>query len=182
MNKRLIKACKQGKLEIVKFLVELKADITAEDNWAVQSASSNGHMETVKFLIENKADITALNNNWVVQSASSKGCLETVKFLVENKADITADGNRAVWWASQNGHMGTVKFLLSKGADFNMLTSKHKTYFLTLKWFRRWRFIIFLRRLTQVALPLYYSPGFPGWLKGKKCLEDFESEMKREKI
>ena len=37
-------ACSNGDLQVVKYLVENKADITADDNEAVKCASENGHL------------------------------------------------------------------------------------------------------------------------------------------
>jgi len=181
-------ASMDGHLETVKFLVTgdlavrgepprgnfepgNKAGITA-NNHAIWWASVNGHLEIVKFLIENKANVNA-DDIGPISGASKNGHLEIVKCLVENKADITANDNHAIQWATRRGHLEIVKFLLSKGADFKKLTPEHKTYFRTLKWFRRWRKIIFLRRLKQIALPIYYSPGFPGSFKERKSLETF---------
>jgi len=139
-------ACAEGRLERVKYLVELKADITANDNQALVFASQNGHLEVVKYLLTGEPG---------------------------NKADITARNNNPVLLASLFGRLEVVKFLLSKGADFSRLTPKHKTYFRTLKVIRRWRFFVFLRKLFQIALPLYFSPGFPGYFRGRKSLENF---------
>jgi ankyrin repeat protein len=165
-----------GDLETVKNLLENKADINAGNNGPLRCASANGHLEIVKFLVENKADVNAENN--AIQPACENGRLEIVKFLVENKADITANNNEAVQWASRFHRMEIVKFLLSKGADYSRMKGRDKKYFRSLKAWRRWRKVIFFRRLTQIALPLYYSPGFPGWKEGRKCLEEFVGEMK----
>jgi len=179
-NRPLWSASYAGHLDIVKFLVENKADIISRDNGPILMASANGHLETVKFLLENRANVEA-DNNFPIRTSSLRGRLDMVKFLVENKADITAEDNRSVRNASRHGHLEIVKFLLSKGADFNMLTSEHQIYFRSLKWFRRWRFVIFLRRLFQIALPLYYSPGFPGYFRGRKRLEKFVGKIEDEK-
>jgi len=179
-------ASENGHLETVKFLVTgdrepgNKADIASAGNEAIKEASKNGHLEIVKFLLaperEPKVDITS--KNWAFVCASQNGGTEIVKFLYESKVDISVDNNEAIQCASKYGHLETVKYLLSKGADFSKLTPEHKKYFRTLKVFRRWRINIFKRKLFQVVLPLYYSPGFSGALKGRKLLEEFVGEMK----
>ena len=49
--------------------------------------------------------------------ASENGHLEVVKFLESKGADIRADNDCAIRWASFNDHLEVVKFLESKGAD-----------------------------------------------------------------
>ena len=46
----LMFAAEIGHLNVVKFLVEKKADIHANDDYALRSAARNGHLEVVKFL------------------------------------------------------------------------------------------------------------------------------------
>ena len=47
----------EGHLEVVKFLVEKRANIQADNNYAVKCASMYGHLEVVKFLIANGAEL-----------------------------------------------------------------------------------------------------------------------------
>jgi len=173
----LVKACLEGDFEKVKNLIEFKADISANDNQAVRVASRHGHLEIVKFLTGLGADITA-KDNWALGAASVCGHFEIVKFLVENKADVKADDNFAVARAGGEDHLKIVKFLLDNGADFSSMRECHKIHFRTLKMWRRWRKKIFLRKLFETALPLYYSPGFPGALKGRFSLEEFVGGIK----
>ena len=55
-------ASKNGHLEVVKYLVENKANIHAQNDEALRLASENGHLEVVKYLVENKANIHAQND------------------------------------------------------------------------------------------------------------------------
>ncbi len=116
-------ASKNGHTEIVKYLVSLGADYTANNNNAVQWASGNGHLDTVKYLVSLGADYTADNNN-AVQWASLNGHLAIVKYLVSLGANYTADNNRAIQLASMNGHLETVKYLVSLGADYTADNNK----------------------------------------------------------
>ena len=50
IDKLLIKASSNGHLEIVKYLHENGADITAQNNYAIKYANLNGHLEIVKYL------------------------------------------------------------------------------------------------------------------------------------
>jgi len=164
-------------LDIVKYLVENKADLTAEDNQALRWASEEGHFDIVKYLVENGADPCAEESEALVL-AGEGGHLEIVKYLVENKADISSMEDLAISSASRNGELEVVKYLLENGADFSKLSLEHKNYFRSLKAVRRWRRKILLRRLNETALPLYYSPGFPGFLKGKSSLDRFVKKVK----
>ncbi len=101
-NKNWIRiAAEKGHLDLVKYLVSIQshnmtlADVTTNNNYAVQAASKNDRLEIVKYLVSVGADITA-NNNRAVQIASEYGHLETVKYLVSIGADITANNNEAV--------------------------------------------------------------------------------------
>ena len=54
---KLNKACKYGKLNIIKYLISQGANIRADDDWAVVWASYNGHLETVKYLVSQGAKL-----------------------------------------------------------------------------------------------------------------------------
>ena len=127
-------------LKTIKYLHENGADITADNNYAIEWTSRNGHLEVVKYLHENGADIT--ENKYAIDWASHNGHLEVVKYLHANGAvisvikwacinghldvvkylhihgaDIAAGNNHAIRWASRNGHLETVKYLHENGAD-----------------------------------------------------------------
>lgn len=46
-------AARNGHLEVVKYLHQNGADITADNNYAVRKAAANGHLEVVKYLQAN---------------------------------------------------------------------------------------------------------------------------------
>ncbi len=116
-SKHIQLASENGHIEIVKYLVSLGADYTANNNRAIQWASLNGHLAIVKYLVLLGADYTA-NNNRAIQCASRNGHLAIVKYLVLLGADYTANNNYAIQWASGNGHLTVVKYLVSLGADY----------------------------------------------------------------
>jgi hypothetical protein len=57
-----ITAAESGHLEVLKWLHENGADITAQDNKALICAAESGRLEVVKWLHENGVDIAVLNN------------------------------------------------------------------------------------------------------------------------
>ena len=59
------------------------------------------------------------NNDRALRWASSEGHFGVVKFLIEKGADIHADSDRALKWASSEGHLGIVRLLIEKGADIH---------------------------------------------------------------
>ena len=64
-------------IEVVKYLHENGADITANDNYVVICAAENGYLDMVKYLHENGADVTT-GNNYAVRWAARNGYLEVV--------------------------------------------------------------------------------------------------------
>ena len=166
----LILASKNGHLETVKNLIEIGADVTAQDNCAVRWVSGNGHLEMVEYLVENKADITAQDNE-PIRWASENGHLEVVKYIVKVGADVTAQDNGAVIWASKNGHLKMVEYLLSEGADMDKLTPKHKEYIKQKRAYSKWRRIHLRNWIRKVLIPLYYSPQNRGGIQAKKDLQ-----------
>jgi len=170
INDKLIQACINGKIDIVKNLVENKADITVENNELLTVATCHGHFNIVKFLVENKADISAQNYE-SVRWGSYHGYLDIVKFLVENKADISTKDNWSVKFASYRGHLEVTKFLLSLGADYSKVNSVMQIKLLQDKYFRKWRKIVLKRFICKVITPLYYASGFKGAEKEKILME-----------
>ena len=116
----------QDLLKIIESLHINGADITADNNYAIELVSRNGHLEVLKYLHENGADITA-KDNCAIRCASGNGHLEVAKYLHTNGADITAENNCAIRWASENGHLEVVKYLYTNGSD---ITDKNNYAFL----------------------------------------------------
>ena len=114
-DESLVWASRDGKLMIVKYVVENGADINYRDNEALRFASENGHLPIVKYLVENGADITA-DDNEPIKASSENGYLSVVKYLVLHGADIIHD-NSPLRLASLNGHLPIVKYLVENGAD-----------------------------------------------------------------
>jgi len=85
-------------------------------------SSRNGHLEIVKCLIDHRAEVNAKTNAdyTALIWSSYHGHLKTVKYLINNGADIEAkdnDGKTALIWSSYHGHLKTVKYLINNGTD-----------------------------------------------------------------
>ena len=75
---------KEDHLDVVKLLLESKADVNAEHTdgrTALMAAAQNGHLEIVKMLLESKADVNAKDNDGVtaLMLAAVEGHVDVVK-------------------------------------------------------------------------------------------------------
>ncbi|AKI79733.1 putative ankyrin repeat protein [Acanthamoeba polyphaga mimivirus] len=116
LDSQLVNSCKIGNLSMIKYLIDLDADIKADNDSAVRLASKKGYLEIVKYLVSQGANIRS-DNDYAVRLASRKGHLEVVKYLVSQGANIRSDNDYAVKWASENGHLEVVKYLVTQGAN-----------------------------------------------------------------
>lgn len=95
-------------------------------------AAENGALDIVKFLVQKGADISAFdeNGNPALMKAAMFGHLEVVQFLVVNGADPN-QGNLVkttpLWWAVFSDELEIVQFLLANGGDANAKTLEGKT-------------------------------------------------------
>ena len=119
----LILAASQGHCEMVKMLLDNKADVNAQGGYygsALQAASARGHEQVVKMLLDDKADVNAQGGYYcsALQAASARGHEQVVKMLLDNKADVNAQGGRyrsALHAAAYIGHTGTLGLLITSG-------------------------------------------------------------------
>ena len=117
-----------GNIELVKMLLEKKADVNARKTDGATPlflAAIRGHTEIVKLLLDYKADVNRglPDGDTPLHTAAWNGHPEVVKILLENKADVNArkrpDGDTPLHAAAWNGHLEVVKILLEKKADVN---------------------------------------------------------------
>jgi len=123
-KERLLKKAVENKnFDIVKFLVENNADVTANQNEALFASTKQvcrGEKCTIaKFLLENKADITVADNA-IVRKAVFAEDFNFLNFLIENKADINSEQGSALRIAIQMDNFNMVKFLVENKADVNI--------------------------------------------------------------
>lgn len=81
-------ACSDGRLDLVKFMVENGADIQENENYPIQLASGKGHLEVVKYLIEKGANVVD-DDNLALRRAIKWDHLEVVKLLIKHGAEVT---------------------------------------------------------------------------------------------
>ncbi|TKZ36187.1 ankyrin repeat domain-containing protein, partial [Brachyspira catarrhinii] len=92
---------------------------------ALMIASYFGLNDIVKELIEDKADINAqdINGKSSIFFAIERDNIETLNTLIENKANVNIQDSKGITpliWASGNGKTEAVKILLKNKADINI--------------------------------------------------------------
>ena len=64
-------SAKNGRMEMVKYLVELGADIHAENEYALRWSAKHGHLEIVKYLVELGAEEGRPNKKKLAEDEST---------------------------------------------------------------------------------------------------------------
>jgi len=120
----LMAAAYQGKMDLVKQLLEAGAEVQQEGysvskdepETAADIAAYSGHLEILQLLLE-KGGHTA---DETIFKAASAGHLDVVKFFLGKGADVNKPSTEgktllmvAAWW----GHVELVEYLLGAGAD-----------------------------------------------------------------
>ena len=147
-TKALWNAVTTGNVDLVRFLHERGADITAADNFALFTAAYAGHIKTIEYLCEHGAKLdlyyddalqrAALSgrldiikllhdpdspyNDAIFVNAAYIGRLDIVQYLHEQGADITAHEQAAFYYAAQNGDLELVKYLHENGVDIHRIS------------------------------------------------------------
>lgn len=115
----LTQAVSEGRLDIVKFLVENGADIHADDDTPVFYSVFRGNTKNLssilKYLVE--ADKFTEHMNYAFQHACEIGNYEVVSYLLKKGADVNYDYGCALKYAAMNGHVKIVKLLIDNGID-----------------------------------------------------------------
>ena len=105
-------ACRDGNIAVVKRLLFLLADPSANGNWAIQLASKHGHLEIVKLLLDDPRVDPSTSDNLAIRCASHNGHTEVVKLLLEDpRVDPSVYYNQAIRNSRENGHTEVVDLL-----------------------------------------------------------------------
>ena len=101
---------------------------------ALMYASEQGRLEVVKYLVENGADVNAQSGKQgrgtALIYASATNRTIVMEYLLEQGADINATttfNETALIWATAQGHVKAVNLLLKKKADTKIKNKKEKT-------------------------------------------------------
>ena len=115
-------SCRNGHLEVAKWLVETfdDIDVHVDDEYVFRWSCYNGQLEVVKWLIETFDDINVhIKNDDAFRWSCKNDQLEVVKWLIETFDDI----NIHVWddyafeWSCTRGHLGVSKWLIAITGD-----------------------------------------------------------------
>ena len=134
------KACKEGNLEVVQYLIEKKSvnknkKDTSFNYTPLHTASRHGHLSIVQYLIENQnvdKDIKGEFQRTPLLCACLGGHLQVVEYLIGKGANMdTQDqyGKTPLHYVCENGNTDIVKCLISKGANKNIKNIYDKTPF-----------------------------------------------------
>ncbi|QGR53619.1 ankyrin repeat-containing protein [Moumouvirus maliensis] len=124
MNECLHFAIKDGKLDVVKFLIEKGAEFCPYNNHHIYDSfeicSRKGHMETVKYLLSLVNDVNKLFCFYDKNMRSLLSDVEYCKILVERGLGY-GNHNECLKHCVKNGYIDSVKYLVSIGADIQSI-------------------------------------------------------------
>lgn len=126
-NTALTLACFQGRHEVVKLLVERKANIEHRAKTGLtplMEAASGGYVEVGQVLLDHGADVNASpvpsSRDTALTIAADKGHCRFVELLLDRNATIEVKnkkGNSPLWLACHGGHLDVVQLLVNRYAD-----------------------------------------------------------------
>lgn len=99
---------------------------------ALRFAVRNNKIDIVKLLVEHKAEVDVKANDKATPFASSigKGFTEIAEYLIKNGANINnidKDNDTPLMYCAQSGNLATVKFLLQYEPDLTIKNNSGKT-------------------------------------------------------
>lgn len=132
----LHKACKKNYENIVKWLMELGADVNGRSIFTCRTplfaACKTGNKFIVEYLLGHDAEINVKDykKETPLFGACKNGHVEIVKFLLEHGADVNRKNNSTetpLFIACENGHEKIVELLIEYGANVNVKNEYEET-------------------------------------------------------
>jgi len=139
----LILSCQYGFLDMVKFLVENKADINlqAKNGYTPLIAAAGVSQEIVEYLISKGADVslktkdgTTAFTRSIIGVLSERVTMDVAMILLEKGANVDeaaitgrTEDYTCLMKAARNNHPDLAKFLVKNGADVNAKAKDGKT-------------------------------------------------------
>lgn len=124
---KLFEAVSACNINEVKFLLEAKVNVNAEDDYALRLASEKGYISIVKLLLDNNANVNAMED-YALRFASGNECVSTIEMLLSAKANVHADDDYAIRIASNNNRFEIVSLLIKANADVTADENEALTY------------------------------------------------------
>ena len=123
----LLAATRSGRVEIIRLLIDLGANVNAEGReygTALQAAGSEGKAECIQLLLDKGADVNAEGGEFgtALQAAVFGDRVECIQVLLDNGADVNVDPGKhgtPLQIAAHRGSIERIKLFLDKGADVN---------------------------------------------------------------
>ena len=105
-----------GYSDIAKLLVDLGADIHAQDNRAIIMVTYDDHVDIVKLLVDSGANVHSQNSQAIILASNDH--LSVVKLLTKLGEDVRSQNNRSITTSSLHyGPFSMVKLSIDSGAD-----------------------------------------------------------------
>ncbi|XP_062555858.1 ankyrin repeat and KH domain-containing protein mask-like isoform X3 [Armigeres subalbatus] len=123
-------ACCGGFVEVADYLIKHGADIELGASTPLMEAAQEGHIDLVRFLLENRADVHAQTQtgDTALTYACENGHTEVADILLYYGAELEHEsegGRTPLMKACRAGHWCIVKFLIEKEADVNRHTTNN---------------------------------------------------------
>jgi ankyrin repeat protein len=115
--------CEMGLIEIVKYLISIKARL---DGTAFLAAIDKGNIEIAKLLLDNGVYVNYCDSSALVR-ASLNNDIEMVKLLIEYGININARNGYCITWTAANGFIEVVQLLLESGCSIECEISPLRT-------------------------------------------------------
>ena len=153
-NQALIKACQNGFLELVEYLVSAGADVQAQYNYALITACEYGHLEVAKFLVSVGADVK-VGDDYALHFAIKIRHIEMIGYLVSMGAQIS---NEDVQRVDEIGDLELLKLFVSLGVPVSILSEKAKAYLSFCKKIKEKRRHQAAKKIYYWIIPKLYAP------------------------
>jgi ankyrin repeat protein len=120
----LLRACRSGQLQIVKYLLTRGSKVDEKDSYgdtALLSAAMYGHLPIVQYLLQNGSSLKERSTGMhsAIVRAAMNGKISVVKWLLANGSsaqEADKDGYTPLLCAALHGYVDLVKYLLSPPA------------------------------------------------------------------
>ncbi|KAF5585744.1 ankyrin repeat [Fusarium pseudoanthophilum] len=131
----LREAAEEGHIEIVRFLLNERADSNKITGGALQAAANQGHLAVMELLIDNGADIDARDDRFgsALEAAAEGFNLTAMRMLLSRGANAVAGCPMSCLMAACKTHSQhdvtectkVLKLLIDKGANINRKCTQH---------------------------------------------------------
>ncbi len=124
LNEVLLEACKNGDLEMVRYVLTspeltIHADIHADKDYAFQWACHNGHLEVVKYLLTSHEltdhAIIQTDNYLAFRCAGQQCCWNVIRYLLSLTGNMYIDFQKTSYnldWAIESEYSDTLKAMV----------------------------------------------------------------------